>query len=63
MPIRMRYKDPLTEEYLDVDVYHFYTDKETLDCFVVCWVISKEYWCTVPIFTLTPIQKKETLRG
>lgn len=59
---KMIYTDPITKETTNVDVYHFYTDFETLDCYAICWVPEKEYWVTVPIFTLTPHKTKKTLK-
>ena len=54
MPIRMIYEPTSTEKGVEVDVYHFHQLDESLDCFVTAWVIEKEHWITVPIYTLRP---------
>ena len=54
MPIRMIYEPTSTEKGVEVDVYHFHQLDESLECFVTAWVIEKEYWITVPLYTLRP---------
>ena len=62
MPIRMTYeeKEP-TITTVDVDLYKIITDPETLECYGLCWVPSKEYWITVPMFMLTPIKENKQI--
>lgn len=59
-PVKMKYKSGPYEEAFDVIVYDFYHTQE-LESFALCWVPSKKYWVTAPIFTLTPISSKTTL--
>ena len=44
----------------EVDVYNFYHEPETHEVFVTCWVVNLEYWITVPLHTISPINKKDT---
>lgn len=63
MPIRMIYEPDLVSKGVEIDVYHFHQENDTLKCFVTAWVIDEGYWLTVPLDTVRPITKTKKRRS
>lgn len=64
MIYKMTYTNKVINETLEVDVYNFITDFETMECYALCWSTEKQYWMTVPVYMLTPREttKKKILK-
>jgi hypothetical protein len=57
----MEYQENDAQKPIEVDVYDFLHNLETLDTLALCWVPQGEYWLTSPIYNLSPINNKKPL--